>query len=314
MFLILKIVDTIGDMGQSLSDQKNNQLLEYAVDSLLKNFNPESKPIMKKMHFFKLMDLLDTRLKKQGIDIKYPSYWYKYGSYSETRLLENIIPTFSNRYQRKEFIMPPYPARKNYNIESKTMSIINRTVRFLCDQFRYQDEYGSKAKKASYNLNSPYEFNTLFQEYISAVESKSIWFHSRKEQLETFLDKFLFNFPEKDFPELIDIHLEWDDTTRLILDCIQETEKRQQILIAGLMEIFWDTYSKGVRIKHNQNIPSEIVEEWKASYDEAIPDAYEKIEDIRKELILNSCETPKGEDESVKKLMQRACDISLQEY
>ena len=275
-------------MGQIFSDQKNDQLLVYSIDSLLENFNPESKPIMKKLHFFKLMCILDIRLKKQGIDIKYPSYCYKFGYYSETKLLETIIPNFRNQYEVKEFIMLPHSAKNNYNIESRDKFIIDRAVRHLCEDFRYQNEYGLKAKKASYNLNSPYQFNTLFQEYISAVESKSTLFHSRKKQLEFFLNRLLFKFPEKDFEELIDIYLEWDDTTRLILDCIPETEKRQQLLIETLMNIFWDIYSKGVRIKYNQNIPPKIVEEWKASYKKEFSGFYEKINDVKNEINLNS--------------------------
>ncbi len=275
-------------MGQIFSDQKNDQLLAYSIDSLLKNFNPESKPIIKKLHFFKLMGILDIRLKKQGIDIKYPSYCYKFGYYSETILLENIIPNFRNQYEVKEFIMLPHLARTNYNIERKEKYIIDRAVRDLCEDFRYQSEYGLKAKKASYNLNSPYQFNTLFQEYIRAVESKSTLFSSRKKQLEFFLNKLLFKFPEKDFEELIDIYLEWDDTTRLILDWIPETEKRQQLLIETLMNIFWDIYSKGVRIKYNQNIPIKIIEEWKTSYKKEFTGSYEKINDVKKEINLNS--------------------------
>ncbi len=63
---------------------KPNFLLEYAIDSLLKTFNPERKPVMLQFHFFKLMNLLDTRLRKQGVDIELPGYWYKYGFYIES--------------------------------------------------------------------------------------------------------------------------------------------------------------------------------------------------------------------------------------
>ncbi len=296
-------------MGQTSSDQQSSQMLEYTVDSLLKSFNPESKPIMKKLHFFKLMDLLDTRLKKQGIDIKYPAYWYRYGPYSEPRLLDGVIPNFSTRYQRKDYIMPPYPVRRNYKIESKVKSIIDRTIRILCDQFRFLEDYGEKAKKESYRINSPYKFNTVFQDYIKVVNSKSTLLLSRKEQLESFLDELLFDFPEEDFPELLDLHLEWDDTTRLILDCVPE--KKQQTVIAELMDIFWDVYSKGVRTKHNQNIPPEIIEEWESSYEKTVPDAYKKIESIRKKIISESCESPKKEDKTIKHLMQKAYDISF---
>ena len=61
-------------------NEEKNQLLEYTIDTLLNTFNPDRKPIMKKAHFFKMMDIVDTKLLKQGIDIRYPSYWYRYGN------------------------------------------------------------------------------------------------------------------------------------------------------------------------------------------------------------------------------------------
>jgi len=72
-------------------EKKPNFLLEYRIDSLLKTFNPYRKPMMKQYHFYKLMNLLDTRLKKQGMDIKLPEYWYKYGFYSEYRFFDAVL-------------------------------------------------------------------------------------------------------------------------------------------------------------------------------------------------------------------------------
>ena len=87
---------------------KPNFLLEYAIDSLLKTFNQERKPVMKKAHFFKLMNLLDTRLKNQGVDIGLPGYWYKYGFYIEINHLNSVLPREFNKFYMKDdiFIVP----------------------------------------------------------------------------------------------------------------------------------------------------------------------------------------------------------------
>lgn len=294
--------------------QESNQLLEYTIDKLLKTFNPNSKPIMKKSHFFKMMDLLDTRLQKQDININYPKYWYRYGSVAHCGLLNEIIPHGFSRYISEDNIVVPYPCRTSYAINNKSKTIINSTVNTLCGKFKFKNNYGRLLKKESYRLNSPYKFNTIFQDYFDAIESlknpTSPRLLATNEILEPLLDNLLAEFPEEKYPELSDTHLAWDDTTRLVVDCINEPSQLYTYLIK-LANLFWGTYSKAIRLDYNQHIPKDIIQEWEHQYLKEIFPTEEKIEQIRKEIILKFDFDIDADDELVEEILQKAHDLCV---
>lgn len=294
--------------------QESNQLLEYTIDKLLRTFNPNSKPIMKKSHFFKMMDLLDTRLQKQNIDINYPKYWYRYGSVAHCGLLNKIIPYGFSRYTRKDNIVVPYPCRTSYDINNQSKTIIDSTVNTLCDKFKFKKKYGRLLKKESYRLNSPYKFNTIFQDYFDVIKSlknpASPQLLTTNEILEPLLDNLLAEFPEEKYPELSDSHLAWDDTTRLVVDYINEPSQLYTYL-TNLSNLFWGLYSKAIRLDYNQNIPKDIIQEWEHQYLKEIYPTEEKIEQIRKEIILNFDFDIAADDELVKEILQKAHDLCV---
>ncbi|MFZ3170181.1 MAG: hypothetical protein WA130_21425 [Candidatus Methanoperedens sp.] len=129
--------------------------------------------------------------------------------------------------------------------------------------------------------------------------------------MEPLLDNLLSEFPDKDFSQFYDTYLEWDDTTRLCLDVL--SGKKQYELIKKLEELFWETFSKGVQIVHNQNMPDpEIIMYWKIEYGSEIPKTHKHIKNIRNSLL---CEkyTASGKDETlVKQLMKKAYEMSVE--
>jgi len=292
-----------------------NFLLEYTIDSLLKTFNPQRKPIMPQSNFLKLMNLLDTRLKKQGIDIELPGYWYKYGFFIELSFLDIVLPRkFSEIYMIDDtHVVPPMHPRRKYEIAEHIRHTIDSTIHWLWEQYGYKSNYGAKVKKESYAVNAPYEFNTTFQDYIKIVNRKEKGFISRKEELEPLLDKLLSEFPEQEFPELYGIYLEWDDTTRLILDYVPDG--KQDALIKKLMDPFWETYSRGVRIRHNQNIPKqEILSNWKTDYAKSMPDTQKQIEDMRKKILSEHYKSACKDEGFVEQLMKQAYEMSVEAH
>lgn len=289
-----------------------NYILDYSIDSLIKAFNPHCKQVMNKTHFFKLMNLLDTRLKTQDIDIGLPGYWYQYGFYVELPFFDAVLPRkFSEQYMRGNCMYPSRLSKDSYNIASHIKNTIDSVINNLWNQFGYQSGYGQLAKDESYKVNAPYKFNTIFQEYLEIVNRKEVGFASKKEILEPILNNLLSEFPENDYPELYDIYLEWDDTTRLILDCVP-AGKIQNDVVKALKDLFWKTYSKGVRIQHNQNIPIDnLVNKWREEYDILVPDVYNSIEDIRKKVLSTHYECSDDGDVFVKQLMEKAYEISI---
>ncbi|MFZ3383555.1 MAG: hypothetical protein WA144_06480 [Candidatus Methanoperedens sp.] len=129
--------------------------------------------------------------------------------------------------------------------------------------------------------------------------------------MEPVLDKLLSRFSDKEFSELYDTYLKWDDTTRLCLDLL--SGKKQYELIKELQELLWKTFSKGVRIQHKQNIPDlEIIKCWNIEYESEIRKTNMHIENIRNFLL---CEkyTASGKDERlVKQLMKKAYEMSVE--
>lgn len=288
--------------------QDTNQLLEYTIDTLLKAFNPERKPIMKKAHFFKMMDILDTRLQKQKIDINYPKYWYKYGSVAHVAVLSQTIPNGFNRYCQEDNILVPYPCSKSYDIEVDKKIVIDSTIRFLCQEYQYKEDYGRLLKDASYKLNSPHKFNTMFQKYLESVESlkqvrPSTLFKDR--EIEPLLNILLAEFPEEKYPELLDIHLAWDDTVRLIIRHINDSKVKYNYL-SQLNDLFWTTYSKAIRIDYNQHIPRNEIKKWEQEYSKSIVPSLVSIEEIRRKIIMDNDFNINTDDKLVKDTLQIA--------
>ena len=160
-------------------------------------------------------------------------------------------------------------------------------------------------------INAPYKFNSIFQEYIDIVNRPETGFISKKETLEPLLDNLLSEFPDKDIPELYYTYYEWDDTMRLRLDLL--SGKKQYKLIKEMKELFWEIFSKGVRIVRNQNSPDpEIITRWKMEYESEIVKTHKHIENIRNSLL---CEkyTASGKDETlVRQLMKKAYEMSVE--
>lgn len=102
--------------------------------------------------------------------------------------------------------------------------------------------------------------------------------------LDRILDSMLTEFPEKDSHELYETYLEWDDTTRLVLDNVPKEKKHE--LIKKLMRLFWK-----IALYHDSN-------------------TYNQIEKIRKMVLLNYYEASSENDELVIQLMKIAYEIS----
>jgi hypothetical protein len=266
--------------------EEKNQLLGYTIDKLIKTFNPYRKERVNKFHFYKLMNLLDYRLQKQGIDIKLPGYWYKFGFYTEEKFLDDVLPyPFSGNYLIDTSIYPS-KIKVDYTgkVSIKEMEIISKTVGVLYDKYGWKEGYGDSAKRESYEINSPYKFNTVFQDYIFTTNKNTNHISENlKNDITVKLNELLPEFPFESFPELSSIHYDWDDTTRLVLDCAPDEIKLK--LIKQLRDEFWGIYAKRVRIQHNQNIPVYVIERWKSDYESELPTAEKTVEDIRNEMI-----------------------------
>jgi hypothetical protein len=290
--------------------KETNYLLEFTFDTLLNVFNYERVPFMKKYYFCKLMNLVDTRLLKQGVDIGYPEFWYMYGPITDFAIVDGIIDHgFTNRYYPdNENVIYPAQHRRNYDIDLKDRRIIESTIQTIWSKYRF--ETGDNIKAENYKQNSPYKFNTTFQDFIRVVDNDNQTSTPKEVLISNLLDKLLSEFPQNDLSEIEDFYLEWDDTIRLVLDL--KDSKRKMELVKVLKGKFWSTFSKGIRLRVNKNIPDEKLAMWSEEYQKAITQQYKDVERIREAIILEDSEINIEPDEYiVKSLMQTAYHIGI---
>ena len=101
-------------------------------------------------------------------------------------------------------------------------------------------------------------------------------------------------FPDQTFKDLLSIHLAWDDTVRLILDCVPANQQIE------LIKKLFDEFSVA-----DLCIVSGIIDM------NSISKAEDNIEEIRKEVLLKYY-TSSGENEDlVKALMQDIYNIEV---
>ena len=140
-------------------------------------------------------------------------------------------------------------------------------------------------------------FHTLFLECKSLLNtpvSCAFFPVGSKNELVNKLDKMLEVFPDQTFKDLLSIHLAWDDTVRLIIDCVPAN---QQI---ALIKKLFDEFSTA-----DLGIVSGIIDM------NSISKAEDNIEEIRKEVLLKYY-TSSGENEDlVTALMQDIYNIEV---
>lgn len=140
-------------------------------------------------------------------------------------------------------------------------------------------------------------FHTLFLECKSLLNtpaSCAFFPVGSKNELVNKLDKMLEVFPDQTFKDLLSIHLAWDDTVRLILDCVPANQQIE------LIKKLFDEFSTA-----DLGIVSGIIDM------NSISKAEDNIEEIRKEVLLKYY-TSSGENEDlVKALMQDIYNIEV---
>nr|HML25500.1 hypothetical protein [Methanomethylovorans sp.] len=215
----------------------------------------------------------------------------------------------TNRYYPDgEHVIYPYKHRTSYNIEAVQKKVIESTVQSMWTQYGYKS--GELLKAESYKQNSPYMFNTIFQDFIQVVDNPNRTFTPIDFLISSSLDGLLSKFPQNDFPEIEDFYLEWDDTTRLALTL--EDKKTKIKLIKELKNLFWQTFSKGVRLKINKNIPNQKIIQWEDEYQALIPQMHIAIEKIRESIILGESKIEvEVEEDIVKSIMQKAYYLDI---
>ncbi len=248
------------------------------------------------------MNLLEHRLKKQGINPGLKQGWNEQQfcidqNLSDTYLPEDLKNGCFLKENREGVLVPSPDSDKGAAIEQDIKHIIDMTVQQLRDQY-----CRDKNKNILSEMDKPSRFYQIFRKYMTVVKGA----FSNKDLLEPLLDQLLNHFPENELPELFEMYLEWDDTIRLIMDSMPQEHK----LITELTDEFQNILLTRIRILSDQTLPDQsLLTGWKEEYEISIIMFHDILEQIRENVLSEHYEYRSCHEDIEKKVMQCAYRI-----
>lgn len=299
-----------------------NPLLKYSTEALLNQANPKGKYFFKKTTLNKFLYLLYLRLKERDIDIRLPYSWYKYGTFAEEQSYTFEIGLPFSHYFKNNGYTRAMNHVPHTNISDYVKSVIDEEIAELLR--KYQDISGIFIKNYLQSLlddvyaTAPYDFQRTFNRglysYIDKfktpkrkkIPSKLKLHDDEVLQINDYLAELVDEFPT-DFSESLDLFLEWENTMHLAL-------KHNHTIAIKLLEDYWDIFAKALRIKKNENVQQDIIDNWiKRYYEQDLENFNNVLSNHRNELLLIELEhsTPNPEvDAMVNDIMDFACEMS----
>lgn len=263
---------------------------EYLVYRILWELRERTGGETGRTKFHKLCILADKKLNEEyGRDIGLPQYWYKYGKTLAESEIDDAVTFTPHSNHRRGYAY--YPADQ---VGEGDFDELDEELKDDIFQVAIEvvEEHGGKdyqeLEKYQYETFPPHEFVTAygdFRWYLSSIAldraQKRIEHFtdpSQKSKIEELLDEMLVSFDEKEFEEIYDLYLDWDDTVRLLND---EGASARELL--DFTETFIEAIAKAVlRFKNQSNISDTRLKRWEDEKEKVLNDLERKIRRRRK--------------------------------
>lgn len=239
--------------------------------------------------FLKTAPIADRILSDEyGRDVGLPRYWYMYGEVlNEKPLGGGYYTTTDGPWGGKAIELAPGTTMDAFDVADDVQRDVFEVARRVANEFA--NEPTSELKAYQYREYAPTSFITAFddfRDFLSETDQQNTTLGSftsgensyscETEALE-LLDDVLVEYPEERYDEMYDVFLEWEDTTRLLLE--QEASFGE---IEGLLSDFWETFSKvELRLRHEQNTPQEQKIEWIEERDDVKREFRDRLAEIK---------------------------------
>ncbi len=268
---LIEITHNVNRFGQEYVIE--NDLLRYSIYKLLDTFDPKREEYISQIRFYKLLFLLHTDLKKDGVDIQLPYFWYLHGDVVMTSFLPAEVFRLKDKRGWKAIVPASFPS--NLKIDSSKLRTINYHIGKLKEQFQY-----AKTKEIIKTVykRAPYDFQREYKKFIILIDiqfkfkgiTSKFWGSPDERLYDNQFDSLRATFPENDFPELYTLFLQWELFTKYQLKQIDRLPKEPTIVSINK---FWKIFSEGLKFRCYENLPQWLIEHWRNEYPAKV-DAY----------------------------------------
>ena len=245
----------------------NDETLAYSINAILHDFDPNNWGIISQTKFYKLLYLLSDNLKKDGIDIGLPHYWYRYGPIVPYFILPEDVLIRDQKNWGTAVIMGH---RRRFELSQSLKEVIDNEVKALWDQY-----HELKTKKIVLDVykKAPYEFQRKFKDFIIHIDIKirlrqSVPSYPLKEREDIRrLEDAIDSFEELEFPQIYDDLLQWRLITKY---SIEQLSYIDLTFLNRVTNIYWDMlFCKYLRVKTTENLPQNLSRKWERDLPES---------------------------------------------
>ncbi len=241
---------------------------KYIKSELLNSF-PDLKFNLSKQgyiltpsRFYRIVFILYKSLRKRGLDLKLPYYWYKSGPII---YLKNIPKVFKViRISKTQQIVAAYEGWRDIIVSFDECEDCFSDAIIVTLNSDKLSKYTKLDVIYEYSPSELHKVVTTLQNEVYKISKKGRIAEQNKKNIANLLEQLNFAFMSDNYPELKPALSE-------MISLLDENLKNTNIeLVRCLLDEFWDVFSLGLKAKENENIDEQTLCKWNSDYRTAL--------------------------------------------
>ena len=218
--------------------------------------------ILTPSRFYRIVFMLYKGLRKKGLDLKLPYYWYKSGPII---YLKNIPKVFKViRVSKTQQIVAAYEEWKDIIVSFEECEDCFSDAIIITLNSDKLSKYTKLDVIYEYSPSELHKVLTTLKNEVHKISKKGRIAEKNKKNVMNLLEQLNFAFMGDNYSELKPALSE-------IIGLIDKNlEKMNMEFVRCLLEEFWDVFSLGLKAKENENIDEQTLRKWNSHYRAAL--------------------------------------------
>jgi len=218
--------------------------------------------ILTPSRFYRIVFMLYKGLRKKGLDLKLPYYWYKSGPII---YLKNIPKVFKVvRVSKTQQIVAAYEEWRDIIVSFEECEDCFSDAIIVTLNSDELSKYTKLDVIYEYSPSELHKVLTTLQNEVYKVSKKGRIAEKNKKNVANLLEQLNFAFMSDNYPELKPALSE-------MIGLIDKDLKNMDMeFVRCLLEEFWDVFSLGLKAKENENIDEQTLRKWNSDYRAAL--------------------------------------------
>lgn len=223
---------------------EKNDLLIYATEYIIDTGN-EAAGGLTKLAVYKLLFLMNQRLKEQGVDLKLPYSWYLYGPMTEWNGYYRATGNSLEEYFIGNDAVNLLNFRSSLEIGEEFVRLVKRVFSDFVEKYVRREGWNVDLMIRDAYAYAPFEFQRVY-----TLELKKLKLgRTSVPEIVAVLDRLFAVFPEEELEDIYMLYLRWDDTFRQALRVGVSDDVRKELILQ-----FWQVFAARIRCSENENV------------------------------------------------------------